>query len=86
MAGVHAGVEVNDGGTVTVPLAEGKIDFTKNLAGWCDADAVPGMGGSHNVGRFVHHDAGFGLPTPLGWQVEEFQFLIEFEVFNTVPR
>ena len=86
MAGVNAGVEVDNGGAVAVPLAEGKVDFAENLAGWCDDDPVPRVGCPHDVRRFVHHDARFGLTAPLGWQIEEFQWLVKFEVLDAVPR
>ena len=64
MTGIHPGVEVDDGGSIAVPLAKREVGFPLNLTRWRDDDAIPGVGGTHDVGRFVHHDAGFGLTAP----------------------
>ena len=86
MTCINTRVEVNNGRAVAVPLGKGKIGFSQHLAVGLNDGSGPRVGGTHHVGGLVHHDAGLGrVTTPLWREVEEIQFLVEFEVFHSVP-
>ena len=87
MACVHTGVEVHNGGTVAVPFGEGQVDIVLHFARRGDDGSAPRIGRRHHMGGFVHHDAGFGggLASPFGWEIEELERFVQFQVFNPVP-